>query len=131
MKEIWVEFQKLPRWVQFWIACGLGPVNLASISFVGEPGGWIVASLAIAGIAPNAVILIMTREFGREMAVPHLIFWPPLVAVIIWVLAMGPDAPFAQYLWLLLVVDSISIAFDIRDARTWWQARRGKEKTRP
>jgi hypothetical protein len=124
MNDIRAALQKLPRWVQYWIAFVLVPVNLISILFIGVPGGWIVAVLAIGGIAPNAVVLIVTREFGREMAVSHLIFWPPLVVVIIWLLANAPEPTFAQYLWLLLVVDAISIGFDIRDAQAWWRTRR-------
>ena len=124
MIDIWAALQKLPRWVQYWITFVLVPVNLISILFIGEPGGWIVAVLAIGGIAPNAVVLIVTREFGREMAVSHLIFWPPLVVVIIWLLANAPEPTFARYLWLLLVVDLASIGFDIRDAQAWWRVRR-------
>ena len=82
-------FPRLPRWVQFWLACILVPVNLISIVFVGEPGGWIVAVLAIGGIALNAVVLAVTRELGREMAFAHLILWPPLIVVIIWLLGSG------------------------------------------
>ena len=131
MNDIWAALQKLPRWVQYWIAFVLVPVNLISILFIGEPGGWIVAVLAIGGIAPNAVVLIVTREFGREMAVSHLIFWPPLVVVIIWLLANAPEPTFARYLWLLLVVDVISISFDVQDARVSWRTRGTQEKTRP
>ncbi len=131
MNDIWAALQKLPRWVQYWIAFVLVPVNLISILFIGEPGGWIVAVLAIGGIAPNAVVLIVTRELGREMAVSHLIFWPPLVVVIIWQLATAPEPTFARYLWLLLVVDLISIGFDVQDAQVWWRTRGTQEKTRP
>ena len=131
LTDIAASFLRLPRWVQFWLACVLVPVNLISIVFVGESGGWIVAVLAIGGIAPNAVVLAVTREFGREMALAHLILWPPLFVVIIWLLREGPQAAFAQYLWFLLIVDVISVAFDIRDAQIWWHSRSSQRKTRP
>jgi hypothetical protein len=130
LTDIAAGFQRLPRWVRFWLACILVPVNLISIVFVGEPGGWIVAVLAIGGIALNAVVLAVTRELGREMAFAHLILWPPLIVVIIWLLSREPKAAFAQYLWVLLIVDVISVGFDIRDARNWWRAKFANEKTR-
>jgi hypothetical protein len=128
LKDIAAGFQRLPRWVQFWLSCVLVPVNLISVVFVGEPGGWIVAVLAIGGIAPNAVILVVTRDFGREMTIAHLILWPPLFIVIIWLLREGPQATYVQYLWVLLIVDVISVAFDIRDARNWLQSKSSQRK---
>ncbi|MGI9394371.1 MAG: hypothetical protein ACR2OY_06975 [Boseongicola sp.] len=131
LKDILTGFQQLPTWVQVWVVAILGPVNLVSVLFVGEPGGWIVAMLAFAGIVPNAVVLAVTRKFGREMALSHLVFWPPLIVVLIGLLIANPVTSFALYLWLLLLVDVISIAFDFRDARIWWQTRRANERTRP
>ncbi len=84
--------------------------------------------LTVGGMVPNAVLLTATREFGREMAISHLVFWTPLIVVIIWLLWSGPSAKFAGYLWCLLVVDVISIAFDVRETRIWWRGRKGNEK---
>jgi len=131
LSDVWLAFLRLPRWVQFWGACLLVPVNLLSILFVYHPGGWLVFLLAVGGMVPNALLLVATREFGREMAISHLVLWVPLVAVIIWLLWSGPDTNFASFLWCLLVVDVISIAFDVRETLIWWRARNGNEVTRP
>ncbi|MGI9388939.1 MAG: hypothetical protein ACR2O1_02680 [Boseongicola sp.] len=125
-KDVWSAFLRLPRWVQYWGACILVPANLLTICFVGYPGGWLVCALAIGGMIPNAFILIVTREFGREMAISHLIFWLPLLAVIFWILRADPEWNFASFLWILLVVDTISILFDIRETRIWLHVRRTK-----
>jgi len=84
--------------------------------------------LAIGGIAPNAIVLVVAREFGREMAFPHLILWPPPNVVIIWLMTNEPEPAFARYLWLLLMVDGVCIAFDFQDVRVWRRTRIGQEK---
>ena len=66
-------------------------------------------------MVPNLSILSETCGFGPEMAIPHLIFWPPLLALILWLRGTGVGAHFALYFWVLLAVDLASVAFDLRD----------------
>ncbi len=125
--EIWQSFRRLPLWVQAWVALILVPVNLASLLFLAEPQGTMVAALAVGGMAPNLLIMMRDHGFSRAMALPHLMFWIPLVGLIAIMLTGAPALPagYRQFLLLLLVVDLISLAFDVADAWRWWNGDRG------
>ncbi len=46
IREIWSSFRALPALVQIWVAFILAPVNMATILFINQPGGLLVAALA-------------------------------------------------------------------------------------
>ncbi len=125
--EIWQSFRRLPLWVQIWIAAILVPVNLASLLFMTEPQGSLVAALAVGGMAPNLSIMLRDHGFSRAMALPHLLIWVPLVIVLIGLLTGGAALPveYRQFLTLLLVINTVSLAFDCLDALRWWRGERG------
>lgn len=123
LAQIWESYRRLPVWVQVWIAFVLVPVNFLSMAFLDEPYGVWVAVLAVGGIAPNLFVLIATRRFGHEMAWSHLVVWPPLVVLLLWILISGPSVGHAWFLVLLLVVDFVSIVFDAGDV---WKARKAR-----
>ncbi len=124
--DIWSSFCRLPVWVQIWVAFVLVPVNFAALAFVGENGGAWIAVLAVAGIAPNGIVLLVERGFGRAMAFSHLIFWPFQIVLIAQVLLEpGTDPIFQRFLWGLVTVNSISLVFDTRDAALWLRGQRG------
>ena len=125
--DIWRDFSALPLWVQGWVMVVLLPVNFAPLAFLDQPGAWRVAALALGGIAPNIVIMFVKRGFPSSMAIPHLIFWLPLIAVLGWLInqGQGTDA-WLTALWLLLVVDVISLGFDARDFRHWLRRNRSR-----
>ncbi len=125
--EIWQSFRRLPLWVQLWVSVVLVPVNLASLAFLDAPQGTLVALLAVAGMAPNLLIMIRDHGFSRAMAIPHLIFWVPLVGILTGLLT-GDDAlpeTYRLFLIALLVIDAISLAFDASDTLRWWRGERG------
>lgn len=118
--DIWKSFRALPLWVQVWVALILVPVNAASAIFFTYPGGKWIAVLAIGAMLLNLPIMLKERGLSKAMALPHAVLWPPLVLLILYQLQFGgPVAVHAAYLWLLLAVDLISLAFDFRDARLW------------
>lgn len=123
---IWHSFRRLPGWVQFWVGAILVPVNLFALAFLTQPGGLWVAALACGGMLPNIPVVLIERGFSRAMALPHALLWTPLVGLVGWQLAAGPDlVPLhARYLGLLLAVDLVSLAFDYRDAVRWWRGER-------
>ena len=125
--EIWQSFRRLPAWVQIWVALILVPVNLMALCYVDEPQGAWVAALAVAGMAPNLVIMMRDHGFSRAMALSHLLFWIPLVILLTGLLTGGAElaGSYRQYLILLLVVDLVSLGFDCRDAWRWWNGDRG------
>lgn len=131
IKDIWQSFLAMPVWVQIWVTFVLVPVNMASILFLGEPYGVLVALLAIGGMTPNVAIIVVERGFSKAMAFPHLAIWAPLVLFLIWWLAQGGPANsgFATYVKILLVVDLISLAFDFPDARAWLKGNRAVSRS--
>ncbi|PHQ95462.1 MAG: hypothetical protein COB39_12970 [Marinosulfonomonas sp.] len=85
----------------------LVPVNMASSFFIYENMGLLVALLAIGGMTPNLVI------------------WIPLVIFLIWIVQTPwAEGQYLAYLWLLLAVDALSLAFDIPDTWKWMKGDR-------
>lgn len=114
--EIWLSFRALPMWVQLWIAFILVPVNVAGLFFLDTPQGQIAAVLSICGMLPNVPIIWFQRGFSRVMAFPHLPIWTPLVIWLAWVFATNPpEGTIRTYFIVLLIVDTISLAFDYLD----------------
>ncbi len=119
---IWRSFRALPTWVQFWVAVILVPVNMIAAIFYTAPGGLLIAVLAIGAMALNGVIMLIERGFSKAMALPHVLIWTPMVVLIVWKLQSGAvDGIYAQYLWLLLVVDLVSLGLDFKDTRDWFR----------
>ena len=116
-QDIWSSYRALPLWVQIWIFGVLVPVNFAALLFLDTPNGTLIATLAVLGIVPNAIVLVIARGFPKSMAFSHLIFWPPLL-IILWPLLGAP------YPTLLFVVNTVSLAFDVCDAWGWVKGNR-------
>ncbi len=118
--DIWRSFRRLPVWVQLWVGLILVPVNVATVMFLSAPYGTLIAVLSLAGMVPNLLILMRERGFSKTMALPHLAFWPFLVLAIVWALVTAPMSDAARTFFIaVLVIDVISLAFDIPDAMKW------------
>jgi len=128
--EIWGSFRAMPLWVQVWVFVLLVPVNSASLLFLGEQNGVLIAVLAIGAMLLNGVIMLIERGFSKAMALPHVVIWTPLVALLAIMLSRGEETgAFATFLQVLLIVELISLGFDFKDARDWWGGER--EVARP
>lgn len=127
VSDLWQNYRALPLWVQIWVFGVLVPVNAASIFFIGQPGGPWIAVLAITAMLINVPVMIVERGFSKTMALSHLPLWTPLV---IWLIVARPEgsAAYQSYLWVLLVVDAISLGFDYPDAWRWWKGERSVTK---
>ncbi len=119
--EIRGSFCRLPLWVRLWLALILVPVNMASLLFLAIPGGMTLAVLANGALLINLALMLEQRGLSKAMALPHLVFWTPMLAWIIWLQQALPDMPdgFALYLWGLLAVDAVSLGFDLVDGWKW------------
>jgi hypothetical protein len=127
ISDLWKSFLSLPLWVRLWVLIILVPINMASLAFTAEPKSTIIISLALAGITFNLIPLWLDRGFTSAMAVPHIIFWAPLVIVLIYQLFFSGlefSNNYHVFLILLLVCDSISLFMDIPDALRWAKDRR-------
>ncbi len=126
VQDIWQSFRGLPLWVQFWVAVILVPVNLMPLFFLEQLQGVLIAALAITGMALNLPIMIAARGMSGAMALPHILCWVPLVIVVLGMLSAAEtlNPNYVRFLWLLLIVDVISLVFDVRDAAHWMRSRK-------
>ncbi len=126
VRDVWGSTLRLPRPVQLWVFVVLMPVNLAALLVVGQPWGLVVAALAVGALAINGVVMVRDRGFSLAMALPHVVLWIPLLVVIGYLLLGRDDVGggYAAYLVVLLVVDAISLYFDVPDSRAWLKGER-------
>ena len=125
-EEIWQSFWRLPVWVRVWIVFALGPANLASVFFLDQPMGSVIAVLAYCGIAPNFVLAFVLRGLSRLMALSHILFWSPLMLILAPLLAYSHELvpAYATYVTVLFVVNAVSLGFDFRDTYRWFRGDR-------
>jgi len=116
-------FRAMPNWVQFWVAIILVPVNMYSLFFIDQPQGILIAVLAISAMMLNFPIMLYDRGFSKLMAFPHLLPWSILIALLVISPPMASGS-YHVYLWVLLIVDAISLVFDYPDALKWWRGDR-------
>lgn len=119
LMDIWRSFRALPTWVQMWVMLILAPANMASAVFWNEPLGAWITILTYVAMMLNMPIMVKDRGFSKLMALPHLIPWTILVAIILFVRPEATGA-YDTYLWVILVVNTISLLFDYPDAVMWW-----------
>lgn len=127
IKDIFASLGRMPVWVIIWMFVILVPANIATLLFLGEPYSLAIAALGIAGFASNLVLLFTEKGFGNILAIPHLIFWIPLVFLIAYVVYFSNAAlpeNYALFLHALFLINAFSIFFDIRDAWRWKQGAR-------
>jgi len=127
LTDIWESFRAMLTWVQIWVAVLLVPINVAAIFFIDQPSGLWIAILAIGAMMLNIPVMLYDRGFSKLMAFPHLIPWSILV---IWIAFARPvgSAAYDNYLWILLITNAISLAFDFPDALKWWKGDRAASR---
>jgi len=116
--DIWNSFRAIPGWVQFWMVFLLMPINMASLFFLSEPMGLLVAFLANIGMLLNLPVLIKERGLSKLMSGPHLIPWTILVILILFK-RPETDGVYDLYLTVLLITNIISLVFDYPDFLKW------------
>ena len=113
---------ELPVWVQVWMNFILGPINLATLAFLNEPSGGLVAALALSGMAFTVAIVFSQGGFTKATAAGHVVPWTALVLLLVFARPEG-SALYQTLLTALLVVNVISLAFDFNDLRVWRSSR--------
>jgi len=117
--DIWKSFRALPLWVVIWMMALLGPINMISLYVVTEPKGALVTALAWGGMLVSITTLILHRGFTRLVPGGHVIFWLPLVLILIFVRPVANGA-YVTYLSILLLANLASLLFDNNDLRLWF-----------
>ena len=120
--RIYESYNALPTWVKIWMNFVLGPVNLATLAFLGQPGGPLVAALAIGGMILTVAIVIGMGGFTKLASAGHILPWTPLVLMLIFARPEGTPI-YQTFLTLLLITNVISLAFDFNDLRLWRQSK--------
>jgi len=115
--------------VQAWVGLILVPANAVPFVLLETWTGRIAAVAALAVVATNLPIIWIERGMSRLMSVPHLVIWGPLQFVLLlrWAEQIGP-VPLGpaerRLVWLLLVVNGVSLAFDALDSWRWIRGER-------
>lgn len=118
-------FMRLPLWVRLWIPFALGGVNLAAFFLTHTPIGYWAAWSTAFVLLVNGPIILLQRGWGKLLALPHLVVWIPLLAFVL--LRIGdPSVTLTEFNYgvALLVVNGISVVFDIADTWRWFQGER-------
>ncbi|MGI9350497.1 MAG: hypothetical protein ACR2O3_02940 [Rhizobiaceae bacterium] len=116
----------LPIWVVIWMVAFLIPVNLSGIYLLNYDSGFWVALLGAGAIFINAGILLLNGGFSKALAIPHLILWTPLQAILFYRYFTIPEmSNFEQnYILVVFIINGISILFDVYDTKEWLNGNR-------
>lgn len=129
LQKSWASFRSLPGWVQVWVGLILGPANLMPFFMLDTWTGQVAALATLFVIATNLPIMLYYAGMNRAMSLPHLVAWIPLEVALVLRLTgnVGPGSPGTAELaliWLLLVVNGISLIFDALDSWRWVRGER-------
>ena len=115
-------FRRLAVPTQIWMMLVLAPANFLTLALVDGPLGLIVPLLSMLGFIPNLGIAWVQNGFSAAMALPHLVFWTPQVAILANYLIQTPaNASFAYIAYaIVFVVNTISLLFDVRETTKWF-----------
>ena len=117
------DVQKLPDWVQIWMDI-IGFSLLISIVtlLVGSSTRKLGLTVLATIVATVVVMVFMHAQMGmvRLLGIAHIIFWTPLVFILLkrW----RTDPPPGLYGWailLLIVICSAALVFDYYDVARW------------
>jgi len=134
LRKSWQSFRSLPAWVQLWVGLILVPANVLPFFLLDTWTGQWAALAALFVLATNGPLMLWYQGMNRALSLPHLVAWIPLeVALILRLVAgAGPQAiatPELALIWVLLIVNGISIVFDVLDSWRWLRGER--ETPRP
>ena len=115
----------LPAWVIVWMLVFLIPANLAGHFMLDTESGRWIALLGAGGLLVNLVPLLVNGGFSRVLAFAHLLFWLPLEFVLLArLLTADMGSAELRLTLVVLVINGISLCFDVIDARRWLRGER-------
>lgn len=124
MNDIWRSLRSLPVWVQIWVVGILVPVNVLPFFLLETAVGQAGAVAALVVLVTNGPLLWMYRGMNKVLSIPHLLAWGPLEIYLLMLLADSGFRAEAGALELglavlLLVINGISLVFDVIDSAKW------------
>ncbi|MES0863336.1 hypothetical protein ABLN87_13350 [Ruegeria sp. SCPT10] len=122
ISDLYASFRRLTVPTQIWMMLVLAPANFLTLALIDGPLGLIVPLLSMLGFIPNLGIAWVQNGFSAAMALPHLLFWAPQVAILGNYLLQTPaNASFTYTAYVIVfVVNTISLLFDIRETTKWF-----------
>lgn len=128
-RRIGQSWLSLPVWVKIWLVA-LNAVFLAAPAFLPLSAASIIL---IAFVASGPLLLGFAVHAGgltRAMGIGHLLPWTPLLLWLIWEGCLLNDGLMQSepmqltYVWLLGLMLSVCLAFDLYDLARWWHGDR-------
>jgi len=108
-----------PQWVRVWVlwmaVVTVGSLVVLLFSKNTRRDALVVFALNAGNFA---VMQWLYAQVGyvRLLGLPHIVFWTPLAAYLVWRLRTGTiRGPFRQVMWVLLVTISVSLIIDYVD----------------
>lgn len=125
----WASYRRMPAWVQIWVGVILFPTNAVSFFLLDTWFGYYAAWAAGFVFFTNMPIMYACRGMSRLMAVPHLFGWIPLeiLGILRFFEMVGPlptTAVEITFIVLIVLVNGVSLIFDIHDTKRWMQGER-------
>ena len=125
MRNILTSWRALPLWVQVWVGLVLVPVNVAAFFMLDTETGQYTAIAALFVALTNGPLMIVYQGMNRVLSLPHLVAWGPLVYLLALRLASETMATGEWiYAVLIVVVNGISLVFDLLDSWRWLRGER-------
>ncbi|MDP2065985.1 MAG: hypothetical protein Q8K38_08460 [Burkholderiaceae bacterium] len=115
----------LPKWVQAWVL-GLIIVNAAAFAFLHSAVGRWTAAAALVVCVFNIPMMLRQQGLTRLLSLPHFV-WFALVAYLATQLFGADPLPAGSvrtYALVVLVVNSISLLFDVIEMVRWLRGER-------
>lgn len=126
LRRLGASIAGLPLWVQAWLIV-LASTNMASLAYLDSPVGVWTAVAFTAVAAANMPLMLLQGGMTRLLALPHFL-WFPLVGWLLVRLFGSDPLPAGSderaYALLVVIVNGISLAFDVPDSIKWWRGKR-------
>ncbi len=135
-KDVLGAMFQLPKWVFVWVNVlfTLNMLALVMLFVAPHPVVTATAILLPVAIGPNFWMLWQDRGVSKKISIPHLVGWIPQIIIAgLWLFSdtLGPQLSVETngsllYYWTLsvLVVNIISVLFDLNDTRKWFSGER-------
>ena len=129
MTSLNADMAKLPQWVQLWINV-LMPLLLGSsivLLFNAASRGLAIVSILLSLLGAVGVVVIYAQlGMVRLLGLGHVIFWLPLLLMVVNRLRSSPPAGvFKIAMGVLALTLAVALAFDIADVVRWVLGERG------
>lgn len=124
--DIAEQIQSLPLLMLVWLRL-LGALNLSSVFFIRRiQARWVLGAMLF--VAATNVPMFLSMGLVKLGSIPHLVVWIPLVVWLAGQLRTGKvdiRSTFGVWCFAVMLVDLVSVVFDLRDGAQYLLGDRG------